>query len=93
MNRLMAMVITGFAAAMLATGCSSGVINQGGDTTCQDFTAADEKTQNEAITKMLEDEGKSAPANIELTGTRMAIQTYCQTVGTPDSTIKEAPHL
>ncbi len=93
MNRLMTMVIAGLAAATLATGCSSTVMNQGGDTKCKDFTAADEKTQNETITKMLKDEGKNEPSNIELTGTRMAVQTYCQTVGTPDGPISQAPHL
>ncbi len=42
---------------------------------------------------MLTDEGKNEPANAELAGTRVSITTYCQTVGTPESTIKEAPHL
>lgn len=93
MNRVMTLMIAGFAAAALATGCSSAVMNQGGDTKCSDFSAADEKTQNENITKMLTDEGKNEPSNIELTGTRAAVQTYCQTVGSPDSPIKEAPHL
>ncbi|BBZ31749.1 hypothetical protein [Mycolicibacterium confluentis] len=93
MNRFMAMVISGFAAAAVMTGCSSTVINQGGDTKCKDFTSAEEKTQNEAITKMLKDEGKNEPSNIELTATRTAVQTYCQTVGTPDATISQAPHL
>ncbi|CAJ1496497.1 hypothetical protein [[Mycobacterium] burgundiense] len=93
MNRLMTMTIAGLAAATLATGCSSAVMNQGGDTKCSDFTAADEKTQNENITKMLTDEGKNEPSNIELTGTRVAVQTFCQTAGTPDTPIKDAPHL
>ena len=93
MNRLMTLTFTGLAAAALVTGCSSAVMNQGGDTKCSDFTSADEKTQNENITKMLKDEGKNEPSNIELSGTRVAVQTFCQTAGTPDSTIKEAPHL
>ena len=67
--------------------------NQGGDTRCEDYLAADEAQQNESITKMLTDEGKNEPANTELAGTRLSVTTYCQTVGTPDSTIKEAPHL
>lgn len=78
--------------AALLSGCSQ-VTNKGGDTTCKDFQGADEKTQNESITKMLKDEGKNEPANAELTGTRLAITTFCQTVGKQDSTIKEAPHL
>lgn len=76
----------------LLTGCSSTVLNQGGDTRCEDFLSAEEKSQNESITKMLEDEGKNQPANLELTATRLSIETFCQTVGTPDSPIKEAPH-
>jgi acid stress chaperone HdeA len=80
------------AAAALLSGCS-GVTNAGGDTKCKDYQSADEKTQNESITKMLKDEGKNEPANAELTATRLSITTYCQTVGKPDSTIKEAPHL
>jgi acid stress chaperone HdeA len=93
MNRLMTLVITGCAAAAVATGCSSGVINQGGDTKCEDFIGFDDKKQNETISKMLTDEGKNEPSNIELTATRTAVQTYCQTVGTPDTPIKQAPHL
>lgn len=93
MNRLTTLLAAGLAAAALATGCSSSVANQGGDTKCKDFTSADEKTQNEAITKMLKDEGKNEPANLELTGTRLAVQTYCQTVGAQDTKISQAPHL
>lgn len=93
MNRLTMMLVTGLAAGALVTGCSSAVMNQGGDTKCKDFTAADEKTQHETITKMLKDEGKNEPSNLELSGTRVAVQTYCQTVGTPDSTISQTPHL
>jgi acid stress chaperone HdeA len=92
MKTVKATMLSALAVAALLSGCSS-VTNQGGDTKCKDFTGADEKTQNEAITKMLKDEGKNEPANLELTGTRLSIQTYCQTAGTQDSTIKEAPHL
>ena len=93
MNRLTTLLAAGLAAAALATGSSSSVANQGGDTRCKDFSSADEKTQNEAITKMLKDEGKNEPANIELAGTRMSVQTYCQTAGTQDTRISDAPHL
>lgn len=93
MMRMQMILASGVAAATLLTGCSTAVMNSGGDTTCKDFTAADEKRQNESITKMLTDEGKSAPANLELAGTRIAVQTYCQTVGTPDSKISQAPHM
>jgi acid stress chaperone HdeA len=93
MKRFTTLLMSALAAATLATACSSTVINQGGDTKCKDFTAADEKKQNEAVTKMLTDEGKNEPSNLELSGTRLAVQTYCQTVATPDSKISEAPHL
>jgi acid stress chaperone HdeA len=81
--------------AGLLSGCSEveKVTNQGGDTKCSDFLTADEAKQNEAINKMLKDEGKNEPANLELTGTRLAIQTYCQTVGNQDTKISQAPHL
>lgn len=93
MDRLTTLLAAGLAVVALATGCSSSVANQGGDTKCKDFTSADEKTQNEAITKMLKDQGKNEPANLELAGTRLSVQTYCQTAGTQDSRISEAPHL
>ena len=47
MKRISTLIVTGLAAAALATGCSSAVTNQGGDTKCSDFTSSDEKTQNE----------------------------------------------
>ena len=93
MKRLQMILVSVLAAAALMTGCSTASTNQGGDTKCKDFISADEKTQNEAITKMLKDEGKNEPANLELTGTRLAVQTYCQTVGTQDTKISQAPHL
>jgi acid stress chaperone HdeA len=93
MKRISTLIVTGLAAAALATGCSSAVTNQGGDTKCRDFTSSDEKTQNETITKMLKDEGKNEPSNLELSGTRMSVQTFCQTAGTPDTRISQAPHL
>jgi acid stress chaperone HdeA len=93
MTRLQMFLVSGLATAALLTGCSTALGNQGGDTKCKDFTSADEKTQNEAITKMLKDEGKNEPANLELTGTRLAVQTYCQTAGTQDTKISQAPHL
>ncbi|HNM83363.1 MAG TPA: hypothetical protein PKI77_02460 [Mycobacterium sp.] len=86
-------LVSGMAAAAVVSGCSSSVMNSGGDTTCKDFTAAEEKTQNETITKMIKDEGKNEPSNLELTGRRLAVQTYCQTVGSPDAKISQAPHL
>ena len=40
-----------------------------------------------------QDEGKNEPSNLELTGRRLVVQTYCQTVGSPDAKISQAPHL
>ena len=91
MKRMQMMMVVPMAAAAVLAGCSSAVMSSGGDT--KDFVAADEKTQNETITKMITDEGKNEPSNLELTGTRMAVQTYCQTVGSPEAKISSAPHL
>ncbi|MFY1620990.1 hypothetical protein [Micromonospora sp. WMMD736] len=91
MNRITTMALAGLAAAALVSSCSSTTINQGGDTKCGDFTAAEEATQNEAVTKMLEDQKGTAPMGMEVTGTRLAVLAYCQTVGTPDATISQAP--
>ncbi|GJF13056.1 hypothetical protein NGTWS1803_23880 [Mycolicibacterium cyprinidarum] len=85
-------LVSTLAVSALLSGCSE-ITNPGGDMKCSDYKSSDEKTQNEAITKMLKDEGKNEPSNAELTGTRLSITTYCQTVGKPDNTIKEAPHL
>lgn len=93
MNRWTTMLATALTATALLTGCSGTVLNKGGDTTCQDFTAADEKTQNETLNKMLKDEGKNAPSNIELSATRAAVVGYCKTLGSPDTPISKAPHL
>ena len=86
-------VMSGLAAAALATGCSSAVVNQGGDTSCKDFNGFDEAKQNETITTMLTDEGKNEPSNLELAAVRASITTYCQTVGTPESKVSQAPRL
>lgn len=75
-------------------GCSgSTVINEGGDTTCKTFLAQDEGKQNDEITKMLNDEGKKDPAELEISGARTAAVTYCKTVGNENSKISDAPHL
>lgn len=93
MKRMQAILASGLTAAVVVSGCSSTVINQGGDTKCKDFASADEKTQNQAITKMIKDRGGTEPANLELTATRLAISTFCQTIGKQDTKISEAPHL
>ena len=80
-------------AALMFGGCSaSKVINTGGDTKCKDFTTQDEKKQSEEVSKMLKDKSGAEPTSIEITATRLSAQTYCQTVGKPDSKISESPH-
>ena len=80
-------------AALLLSGCSaSQIINTGGDTKCKDFTAQDEKKQDQEISKMLKDKSGAEPGNLEITATRVSASAYCQTIGKPDSKISEAPH-
>jgi acid stress chaperone HdeA len=78
---------------LLFSGCSaSQVINTGGDTKCKDFTAQDEKKQNEEISKMLKDKSGAEPNDLQISATRFSALIYCQTVGNQDSKISEAPH-
>lgn len=91
MKRSAGVLFSGLVAGVMLVGCSPSVT--GGDTACKDFTAADEKTQNEAVAKMLKDEKGREPATLETTGTRLSVVAFCQTVGKQDSKIKEAPHL
>jgi acid stress chaperone HdeA len=80
-------------AMLLLSGCSvAQVINTGGDTKCKDFITQDEKKQNEEISKMLKDKSGAEPNNLQLSATRLSASTYCQTLGTGDSKISEAPH-
>jgi acid stress chaperone HdeA len=92
MKRSAGVLFSGMVAGLVLVGCSAPSIT-GGDTKCKDFTAADQSTQTEAVSKMLKDEKGADAPSLEITGTRMAVQTWCQTAGTPDSKIKEAPHL
>lgn len=91
MKKLAKVLMSGLVAVLVLAGCSPAVT--GGDTKCKDFIGQDEKTQNEAVSKMLKDEKGTDAAQLEITGTRLAVQTFCQTVGKQDSKIKEAPHL
>ena len=80
-------------AILLFSGCSaSEIINTGGDTKCKDFTTQDEKKQSEEVSKMLKDKSGAEPTSIEISATRLSAQTYCQTLGKPDSKISESPH-
>jgi acid stress chaperone HdeA len=87
------LLVAGLTVALALVGCSQGVLNQGGDTTCKDFLGQDDKTQTETVTKMLKDEKGSDPANLEITGTRLSVQTYCQVAGKQDTKISASPHL
>ncbi|BBX88529.1 hypothetical protein H5U98_26210 [Mycolicibacterium boenickei] len=91
MKRSVSVLLSGLATGLVLVGCSPAIT--GGDTKCKDFIGQDEKTQNEAVGKMLKDEKGTDAAQLEITGTRLAVQTFCQTVGKQDSKIKEAPHL
>ena len=91
MKRSVRVLVSGLVAGAVLVGCSPAAL--GGDTSCKDFSKADQQTQDEAVAKMLKDERGRNPATLETTGTRIAVLTFCQTVGTQDSKIKEAPHL
>jgi acid stress chaperone HdeA len=84
-------LVSSVVAGVVLVGCSPSVM--GGDTTCKDFIAADQQMQEEAVAKMLKDERGRNPATLETTGTRLSVLAFCQTVGTQESKIKEAPHL
>lgn len=91
MKRSVGMMVAALAAGAALAGCSPAAT--GGDTKCEDFTSADEKTQDEAVAKMLKDRKGADAAQLEISGTRVAVQTWCQTLGTPEAKIKDAPHL
>lgn len=91
MKRTMAAAIA--IAALLLNGCSaSQIINTGGDTKCSDFKGQDEKKQDSEVSKMLKDKSGNEPNNLEVSATRTSASLYCQTIGTPDSKISDAPH-
>lgn len=89
MNRWAPWLTAGAVTAALLSGCSA--VAGGGDTPCKEFTAQSEQDQNEAVTEMLKDQNGKDPSGIELNASRIAALAWCQTVGTPDSKIKEAP--
>jgi acid stress chaperone HdeA len=91
MKRSAGVLVLGLAAGVMLGGCSPAVT--GGDTKCKDYIGSDEKGQNDAVAKMLKDEKGTDAAQLEITGTRLSVMTFCQTAGKQDSKIKEAPHL
>jgi len=88
-----AVLVAGMSLCLALSGCSEGLINLGGDTKCKDFMGQDDKAQTDAVSKMLKDEKGADAANLEITGTRLSVQTFCQVAGKQDSKISEAPHL
>jgi acid stress chaperone HdeA len=92
MKRSAALLASGLMAGGVLMGCSAPSIT-GGDTSCKDYLGADDKTQNEAVSKMLKDEKGTDAAQLEITGTKLSVSTFCNTSGKADSKIKEAPHL
>jgi len=45
------------------------------------------------VTFQLKDEKGTDAAQLEITGTKLSVSTFCNTAGKADSKIKEAPHL
>jgi acid stress chaperone HdeA len=90
-SSLTSIVAAGVAMGALLSGCGAKV--EGGDTTCKDYLAANDADQQTAVSKMLKDEKGTDAAQLEITGTKVSVQTFCQTAGKEDSKIKEAPHL
>lgn len=84
-------VLAGLAAGALLSGCGAKV--EGGDTTCKDYLAANDADQQTAVSKMLKDEKGTDAAQLEITGTKLSVSTFCQTAGKEDTPIKQAPHL
>jgi acid stress chaperone HdeA len=91
MKKSASVLLSGLVTGLVLVGCSPAIT--GGDTKCKDFIGQDEKTQNDAVAKMLKDEKGADAAQLQITATRLAVQTFCQTVGKQDTKIKEAPHL
>jgi acid stress chaperone HdeA len=91
MKRLAGVLFSALVAGAVLAGCSPAVT--GGDTRCEDFVGSDEKTQNDAVAKMLKDEKGADAPQLEVTAVRLSALTFCQTVGKQDSKLKEAPHL
>lgn len=91
MNRSAGMLFSGLIAGVMLAGCSPAV--SGGDTSCKNYLSQGEQTQTDAVATMLKDEKGTDAPQLEITGTKLSVQTFCQTAGKEDSKIKEAPHL
>lgn len=75
-------------ASALIAGCSGSSANAGGDTTCEDFLDMSSSEQKDVITTFMEDEGRDLTGmNINLHA--LSAIAFCNTVGKPDSKIRE----
>jgi acid stress chaperone HdeA len=91
MKVMTSVIAAGLMFGALVSGCGAKV--EGGDTSCKDYMSANDADQQTAVSKMLKDEKGTDAAQLEVTGTKLSVQTFCQTAGKEDSKIKEAPHL
>ncbi|MDT5072561.1 MAG: acid stress chaperone HdeA [Mycobacterium sp.] len=91
MKVMTSVIAAGLTFGALVSGCGAKV--EGGDTSCKDYVSANDADQQTAVSKMLKDEKGTDAAQLEITGTKLSVQTFCQTAGKEDSKIKEAPHL
>jgi len=91
MKAMTGLVAASMTLGVLLSGCGAKV--EGGDTSCKDYMSANDADQQTAVSKMLKDEKGTDAAQLEITGTKLSVQTFCQTAGKEDSKIKEAPHL
>lgn len=82
----------GMLAAMAATmglvaGCG-GAGNNGGDTTCEAFLEMSGSDQKAVVKKFMEDEGRDM-SGLSVNITLGSAKLFCNTVGSPDSKIRE----
>lgn len=81
-------VVALLASSVIVAGCSGSSANNGGDTSCADFLEMNGSEQTEVITKFMEDEGRDlSGANVNLH--KLSAIAFCNTVGMPDSKIRE----
>ncbi|HLR99835.1 hypothetical protein H7J77_05670 [Mycolicibacillus parakoreensis] len=91
MKRLGLTIVTAFTAlAFLLSGCSAGVINKGGDTTCKEYNGLEDDKQRDAVEKMIQDRKSEEGSNLEVSAVQVSVGAFCKTVGKDSSTISEA---
>lgn len=86
----LAVVTTYTALAFVLAGCSAGVINKGGDTTCKEYNDLEAAKQRDVVEKMVKDRKSEEASNLEVSAVRLSVGAYCKTVGTNSSKISEA---